>query len=82
MKIIVGGAGSVGQSIVGYLAQGSNDIIVVDNDQKKLDELSQIADVRPVSGSVSYPGILEKAGAKSSDLLIAVTDVIVKAAAR
>lgn len=44
------------------------------NDQKKLDELSQIADVRPVSGSVSYPGILEKAGAKSSDLLIAVTD--------
>ena len=74
MKIIVGGAGSVGQSIVGYLAQGSNDIIVVDNDQKKLDELSQIADVRPVSGSVSYPGILEKAGAKSSDLLIAVTD--------
>lgn len=34
MKIIVGGAGSVGQSIVGYLAQGSNDIIVVDNDQK------------------------------------------------
>ena len=74
MKIIVGGAGSVGQSIVGYLAQGSNDIIVVDNDQKKLDELSQIADVRPVCGSVSYPGILEKAGAKSSDLLIAVTD--------
>lgn len=64
MKIIVGGAGSVGQSIVGYLAQGSNDIIVVDNDQKKLDELSQIADVRPVSGSVSYPAYWKKPAPK------------------
>lgn len=74
MKIIVGGAGSVGQSIVGYLAQGNNDIIVVDNDNKRLDELSQIADVRPVNGSISYPGVLEKSGAKSADMLIAVTD--------
>ena len=74
MKIIVGGAGSVGQSIVGYLAQGSNDIIVVDNDSKRLDELSQIADVRPINGSISYPGIQEKFGAKSADMLIAVTD--------
>lgn len=74
MKIIVGGAGSVGQSIVGYLAQGSNDIIVVDNDTKRLDELSQIADVRPVTGSISHPGVLEKSGAKSADMLISVTD--------
>ena len=74
MKIIVGGAGSVGQSIVGYLAQGNNDIIVVDSDPKRLDELSQIADVRPIHGSISHPGVLEKSGAKSADILISTTD--------
>ena len=67
MKIIVGGAGSVGQSIVTYLAQGNNDIIVVDTDAKKLDDLSQSNDIRPIRGSISHPAILEKAGAKSAD---------------
>lgn len=74
MKIIVGGAGRVGQSIVSYLAQGNNDIIVIDTNQKKLDDLSQIYDLRPVVGSISHPRTLEKAGAKSADLLIAATD--------
>lgn len=74
MKIIVGGAGSVGESVVSYLAQGNNDIIVIDTNQRRLDELSQISDIRPILGSVSHPGTLEKAGAKSADLLLAVTD--------
>jgi len=74
MKIIVGGAGSVGQSIVTYLAQGNNDIIVIDTDAKKLDDLAQNADIRPIRGSVSHPDILEKAGAKSADILIAATN--------
>ncbi len=74
MKIIVGGAGSVGQSIVTYLAQGNNDVIVIDTDAKKLDNLTQTADVRPIRGSISHPDILEKAGAKSADMLIAVTN--------
>lgn len=74
MKIIVGGAGSVGQSIVTYLAQGNNDIIVVDTDAKKLDDLAQNADIRPIRGSISHPDILEKAGAKSADILIAATN--------
>ena len=74
MKIIVGGAGSVGQSIVTYLAQGNNDIIVIDTDAKKLDDLAQNADIRPIRGSIAHPDILEKAGAKSADILIAATN--------
>lgn len=74
MKIIVCGAGSVGKSIVGYLSQGNNDIIVIDIDPKKLDEISKEWDVQPICGSASHPDVLEKAGASKADLIIAATN--------
>ncbi len=75
MKIIVCGAGSVGKSIVSYLIKGNNDIVVIDNNQHRLDDISKEFDVRPILGSASHPEILEKANARKAELLIAVTDV-------
>ena len=46
MKIIVCGAGSVGRSIVGYLTQGNNDIVVIDHDAKALDVMLDETDFR------------------------------------
>lgn len=74
MRIIIGGAGHVGRSIVDYLSQANNDIIVVDMDKKKLDALSKEFDVQTIQGSISHPGVMEKIDAKSADILIAVTD--------
>ena len=74
MKIIVCGAGSVGRSIVGYLTQGNNDIIVIDHDAKALDSISKEFDIQPVLGEAAHPNILDKAGAQNADMLIAVTD--------
>lgn len=74
MKIIVCGAGNVGRSIVSYLVLGNNDIVVIDNDQNKLNALTKEFDIQPVLGSASHPEILEKAGAAGTDMLIAVTD--------
>lgn len=74
MKIIVCGAGSVGRSIVAYLSRGSNDIIVIDTDSHKLDEMSKEWDIQPINGSASHPDVLEKAGARSADMIIAATD--------
>ncbi len=74
MKIIVCGAGSVGRSIVAYLSRGSNDIIVIDTDFHKLDEISKEWDIQPIKGSSSHPDILEKAGARSADMIIAATN--------
>ena len=70
MKIIVGGAGSVGQSIIGYLSRSDNDIVVIDPDQERLSEVARLYDVQPVKGSVSNPDIQEKAGADKADILI------------
>ena len=74
MKIIVGGAGSVGRSIISYLSRADNDIIVIDINQERLDEISKEFDVQPILGSVSRPDILEKVGAETADILMAVTD--------
>ena len=74
MKIIVCGAGNVGRSIVGYLTQGNNDIVVIDSNAKNLTDLSKEFDVQPILGNAAHPDILEQAGAKTADLLIAATD--------
>ena len=74
MKIIVCGAGSVGRSIVGYLTQGNNDIVVIDHDAKALDVIAKEYDIQPVFGEAAHPDILEKAGAENADILIAATD--------
>ena len=73
MKIIVGGAGSVGRSIIGYLSRGSNDIVVVDTNQERLNEISREFDVQPVLGSIAHPEIQEKIDASKADILIAAT---------
>ena len=74
MKIMVGGAGSVGRSIISYLSRADNDIIVVDTNQERLDEISKEFDVQPVLGSISRPDILENIGASSADILISATN--------
>jgi len=74
MKIIVGGAGSVGRSIISYLNRADNDIVVIDINQERLDEISKEFDVQPILGSVSRPDILEKVGAENADILIAATN--------
>lgn len=74
MKIVVGGASSVGKSIVGYLSLGNNDIVVVDTNRDKLDEIAKEYDIQPVLGSIAHPDIQESVGMKNTDMLIAVTD--------
>ena len=73
MKIIVCGAGSVGRSVVSYLVKGANDIIVIDDNQHRLDELAQEFDVLPILGAPSHPDVLERAGAKDCDIILALT---------
>ncbi len=75
MKIIVCGAGSIGQSIVSYLIKGNNDIAVIDHNQRRLDEVSKEYDILPILGEASHPDVLERAGANNADLILAVTDV-------
>lgn len=74
MKIIVCGAGKIGASAVSYLIKGNNDIIVIDDNQRNLDEISKEFDVLPILGKPSHPDVMERAGAQDCDMILALTD--------
>lgn len=73
MKAIILGAGQVGFSIARYLVQEQNHITIVDHSPQVLDAISDKLDIQPVLGFASHPEVLDKAGAKEADLIIAVT---------
>ncbi|WP_404300783.1 Trk system potassium transporter TrkA [Alicycliphilus denitrificans] len=71
MKIIILGAGRVGQSAAASLVSEHNDITVIDTDAERLRELEARLDLRGVVGSGIDPKVLAEAGARDTDLLIA-----------
>ncbi len=74
MKIIILGANKVGAALAENLAKEANDITVVDPSATRLRDLKDRLDIATVEGQVSYPNILESAGARDADMLIAITD--------
>jgi len=73
MKVIVCGAGQVGFNIARYLASEGNDVTVIDLNADLIEKISDTLDVQGFVGFASHPEVLEKAGARDADLLIAVT---------
>ena len=74
MKIIILGAGQVGSSVAANLVNEDNDITLVDVNPEALQSISERFDLRTVSGVASHPSILEKAGAKDAEMILAVTN--------
>ena len=73
MKIVIIGAGRVGNTLAQHLSGESNDISVVDLNEKKLLKLQERADIRIVHGMGSHPDVLLRAGIEDADMLVAVT---------
>ena len=74
MKIIIAGAGKVGQSVAALLAQEGHDITIIDKDPDTIQTLSNELDVICVEGSATNPEVLREAGAEKADLLLAATE--------
>lgn len=74
MKILILGAGQVGSTVAFSLArEESNEVTVVDRNADVLRELQDRLDVRTVVGNASHPDVLDRAGAREADMLIALT---------
>ncbi len=73
MKILIIGAGRVGESVAEALASERNDITIVDTDPAHLIGLQNRLDVRGLPGNGIQPSVLAEAGAADCDLLIACT---------
>jgi trk system potassium uptake protein TrkA len=71
MRIIILGAGRVGESVAESLCSENNDITVIDPDPARLHELEERLDLRGVPGNGIQPSVLRRAGAEDADLFIA-----------
>ncbi|GAA3877079.1 Trk system potassium transporter TrkA [Celeribacter arenosi] len=73
MKVIICGAGQVGWQIARQLSGEKNDVTVVDNNPALVRRATDTLDVQGIEGFASYPDVLEKAGARDADMVIAAT---------
>jgi trk system potassium uptake protein len=75
MNILILGAGQVGTTAAHHLAkEEANEVTIVDSNAAVLRELQDRLDVRTVVGHASFPAVLERAGARDADMLIALTN--------
>ena len=75
MRIIILGAGRVGESVAETLVSEANDLTVVDPDPARVHALEERLDLRGVVGNGIQPSVLRHAGADDCDLFIACADL-------
>ena len=73
MKVIICGAGQVGWQIARQLSGEKNDVTLVDMNADLVRRATDTLDVQGVVGFASYPDVLERAGARDADMIIAAT---------
>jgi len=73
MKVIICGDGQVGWQIARHLSGERNDVTIVDNNSDLVRRATETLDVQGLAGFASYPDVLQKAGARDADMIIAAT---------
>ena len=73
MKVIICGAGQVGLGIAERLAAEGNDVSIIDINPALVQRANDVLEVRATTGNGAHPDVLERAGAREADMLIAVT---------
>jgi trk system potassium uptake protein TrkA len=73
MKVVIAGAGEVGTHLAKMLSSENHDIVLLDEDDKKLEKLANQVDLLTVCGFANSINDLKEAGIAKADLFIAVT---------
>lgn len=74
MKILILGCGQIGSTIASNLSKMSqNDVTIIDTNEKALANISQRLDVQTIVGNGAWPSVMAAAGAKDTDMLLALT---------
>lgn len=73
MKIIIAGDGKVGSMLTKQLSAEGYDITLIDANPKVLESTEEMYDIMAVQGNCATMEVLERAGVKDADLLIAAT---------
>ncbi|MFV2006207.1 MAG: Trk system potassium transporter TrkA [Longimicrobiales bacterium] len=73
MKVIIIGAGEVGYHLAERLSEENQDVVVIESDPDRAEETSDQLDVMTIVGNGAALPMLEKAGVRGADILMAVT---------
>ncbi len=73
MQVIVIGAGEVGYEIASRLSRSNQDVVVIEKDPALVERVENNLDVLVLQGNGASARILEEAGIRKTELLIAVT---------
>ncbi len=74
MRIMIVGAGQVGQYLCEKFSSEGQEVVLVDKNEKKLQRLERELNILTVTGSGASARVLAEAGISKTDLFIAVTD--------
>ena len=74
LKIVVVGAGKVGDTLVNRLADEGHNLVIIDKNVERLNQLTDQCDCMCIPGSGASHETLEEAGVSEADLFIAVTE--------
>ena len=73
MKIVIVGDGKVGATLVEHLSTEGHDVVVIDRDQKIVEQMVNSYDVMGICGNGANCELQLEAGVDSSDLFVAAT---------
>lgn len=73
MKIIIVGCGKIGSTLAEQLSYEQHDLVVIDTNPVKIQQLSETIDVMGITGNGSSVHVLSEAGIEDADAFIAVT---------
>lgn len=74
VKVVIVGAGEVGYHIASRLALEKKEVVIIDNSADAIRRITDNIDVQALTGSASSPSVLNDAGIREAEILLAVTN--------
>lgn len=74
LRIIIVGCGKVGKTLIEQLSREGHDIIIIDHNPAKIEEITNMYDIMGITGNGASYSVQKEAGIESADLIIAVTE--------
>src|SRR6056297_1223442 len=74
MRIVIVGASALGEAAARKLIDGEHDVVMVDPDRRRLEEMAESHDLGVIHGDGTLPSVLREAGGENFDALLALTE--------
>lgn len=73
MYVIIAGGGTVGYYTAQFLNKAKHDVVVIEQDKARAEELSEKLDAVIINGNAVEVKVLQEAGVENTDVLLALT---------